>query len=81
MERIIRIKEEKDSLGGILACAMLSLPATKGFEIGSGFAAARMRGSEHNDAFDIDAHGHVHTVTNFVGGYSRWNFHRLSPFF
>ncbi len=35
-----------------LASAMLSLPATKGFEIGSGFAAARMKGSEHNDAFD-----------------------------
>jgi chorismate synthase len=90
MEKITLIKEEKDSLGGILACiahippclgepiyykleamlafAMLSLPATKGFEIGSGFEAARMKGSEHNDAFDIDEEGHIHTMTNFAGG-------------
>ncbi|MBI5273203.1 MAG: chorismate synthase [Chlamydiia bacterium] len=90
MEKIRTVKEEKDSLGGILACvvhapvglgdpiygkleallagAMLSLPATKGFEIGSGFQAARMRGSEHNDGFEIDAQGHVHTATNFSGG-------------
>lgn len=51
-----------------LALAMLSLPATKGFEIGSGFAAARMKGSEHNDAFDIDENGQVTTLTNFAGG-------------
>jgi chorismate synthase len=50
-----------------LAAAMLSLPATKGFEIGSGFAAARMKGSEHNDAFDSND-GRVHTVTNNAGG-------------
>jgi chorismate synthase len=35
-----------------LASAMLSIPATKGFEIGSGFAGAAMRGSEHNDIFE-----------------------------
>jgi chorismate synthase len=51
-----------------LASAMLSLPATKGFEIGSGFAAARMKGSEHNDAFDIDDLGQITTTTNFAGG-------------
>lgn len=51
-----------------LASAMLSLPATKGFEIGSGFAAARMKGSEHNDAFDIDEKGRITTETNFAGG-------------
>lgn len=51
-----------------LAYAMLSLPATKGFEIGSGFASARMRGSTHNDAFSIDEHGDVCTKTNFAGG-------------
>ncbi len=51
-----------------LASAMLSLPATKGFEIGSGFAAARMKGSEHNDAFDVDENGKVTTATNFAGG-------------
>jgi chorismate synthase len=52
----------------MLASAMLSIPATKGFEIGSGFASARMKGSEHNDAFDIDPQGRVHTATNFAGG-------------
>lgn len=89
-QRIEEIKEEGDSLGGILTCvahlpaglgepmygkleamlahAMLSLPATKGFEIGSGFAAARMLGSEHNDAFDLDEEGDVHTSTNSAGG-------------
>jgi chorismate synthase len=51
-----------------LASAMLSLPATKGFEIGSGFAATRMKGSEHNDAFDLDEEGNITTVTNFAGG-------------
>ncbi|HSX10926.1 MAG TPA: chorismate synthase [Chlamydiales bacterium] len=51
-----------------LASAMLSLPATKGFEIGSGFAAARMKGSEHNDAFDVDEEGRVTTTTNYAGG-------------
>lgn len=51
-----------------LAAAMLSIPASKGFEIGAGFAAARMKGSEHNDRFDLDEQGHVHTVTNFSGG-------------
>lgn len=90
MRAIEKVKQEGDSLGGILqgvvhlpaglgdpvyckleamlASAMLSLPATKGFEIGSGFAAARMKGSEHNDAFDIDEQGRVTTVTNFAGG-------------
>ena len=40
-----------DRLEAMLAHAMLSLPATKGFELGSGFAGARMRGSAHNDPF------------------------------
>uniref|UniRef100_A0A7S2R9G3 Chorismate synthase n=1 Tax=Mucochytrium quahogii TaxID=96639 RepID=A0A7S2R9G3_9STRA len=40
-----------DKLEAILAHAMLSLPATKGFEIGSGFEGTRMKGSEHNDPF------------------------------
>ena len=47
---------------------MLSIPATKGFEIGSGFAAARMKGSEHNDSFIIDDKGNISTATNFAGG-------------
>lgn len=57
-----------EKLEANLAKAMLSLPATKGFEIGSGFSAARMKGSEHNDAFIIDGKGHVSTATNFAGG-------------
>lgn len=51
-----------------LASAMLSLPATKGFEIGAGFASARMRGSEHNDTFGLDEENEVTTRTNFAGG-------------
>jgi chorismate synthase len=56
-----------DKLEADLAKAMLSLPATKGFEIGSGFAAARMRGSEHNDPFEI-REGKVRTKSNRSGG-------------
>ncbi len=56
-----------DRLEADLAKAMLSLPATKGFEIGSGFAGARLRGSEHNDAFE-SRDGRIRTVTNRSGG-------------
>jgi chorismate synthase len=56
-----------DKLEADLAKAMLSLPATKGFEIGAGFAATRMRGSEHNDPFEMRG-GKVRTTTNFSGG-------------
>ncbi|MSU25541.1 MAG: chorismate synthase [Opitutus sp.] len=56
-----------DRLEADLAKAMLSLPATKGFEIGSGFAGTRLRGSEHNDAFE-SRDGRVRTVTNRSGG-------------
>lgn len=52
----------------MLASAMLSLPATKGFEIGEGFAAARMKGSEHNDLFSTDDEGNIVTTTNYSGG-------------
>jgi chorismate synthase len=74
IELIKQVKEEGDSIGGIvefcaeglpaglgdpvyekleanLGAAMLSLPASKGFEIGEGFLSAAMRGSEHNDPF------------------------------
>eukprot|EP00803_Ostreobium_quekettii_P006989 evm.model.scf_3780.1 EVM.evm.TU.scf_3780.1 scf_3780:1420-6370(+) len=50
-----------------LAQAIMSLPATKGFEIGSGFAGSRMLGSEHNDEFCIQD-GDVRTRTNRSGG-------------
>ena len=56
-----------DRLEADLAKAMLSLPATKGFEIGSGFAGARLKGSEHNDAFE-SRDGRIRTVTNRSGG-------------
>jgi len=56
-----------DKLEADLAKAMLSLPATKGFEIGSGFGATRMRGSEHNDPFEMRA-GKIRTATNNSGG-------------
>jgi chorismate synthase len=87
---IERIREQGDSVGGIIECvargvaaglgepvfdkleadlakAMLSLPATKGFEIGSGFAATRMTGSAHNDRFEM-REGRVRTSTNYSGG-------------
>jgi chorismate synthase len=56
-----------DKLEADLAKAMLSLPATKGFEIGSGFAGTKLKGSEHNDAFRMQD-GRVRTTTNLSGG-------------
>ena len=91
MEALVaRVKEEKDSVGGIVTCvcrhvpagwgepvfdkmeaklaqAMLSIPATKGFEIGSGFAGTRLNGSVHNDPF-VAADGRLGTITNYSGG-------------
>ncbi len=51
-----------------LAKTMMSLPASKGFDIGSGFNGVTMTGREHNDAFELDPHGNIHTVTNNSGG-------------
>jgi chorismate synthase len=56
-----------DKLDADLAKAMLSIPATKGFEIGSGFAATRMRGSQHNDPFEMRG-GKIRAATNNSGG-------------
>jgi chorismate synthase len=56
-----------DKLEADLAKAMLSLPASKGFEIGSGFVSTRMKGSEHNDAFEV-RDKKVRTTTNNSGG-------------
>src|SRR5215204_2728642 len=56
-----------DRLEADLGKAMLSLPASKGFEIGSGFACILMTGREHNDAFRSKG-GKVRTVTNRSGG-------------
>eukprot|EP00887_Chlorella_sp_A99_P006798 scaffold2.g6798.t1 len=55
-----------DKLEAELARAIMSLPATKGFEIGSGFSGSRMLGSEHNDEFFM-ADGEVRTRTNRRG--------------
>ena len=57
-----------DKLEADLAKAMMSLPASKGFEIGSGFAGTRLRGSEHNDPFVPGAGGKPATPTNRSGG-------------
>ncbi|GBF99952.1 chorismate synthase [Raphidocelis subcapitata] len=57
-----------DKLEAELAKAMMSLPATKGFEIGSGFSGSSQLGSEHNDEFYIDGSGGVRTRTNRSGG-------------
>src|SRR6266513_4490287 len=87
---IEQVRDEGDSVGGVIECvarglaagigepvfdkleadlakAMLSIPATKGFEIGSGFAATRMRGSQHNDPFEIRG-GRIRAATNNSGG-------------
>ena len=56
-----------DKLEARLAQAMLSLPATKGFDIGSGFAGTRLRGSSHNDPFVL-RNGRLGTRTNNSGG-------------
>ena len=56
-----------DRLEADLGKGMLSLPASKAFEIGSGFGGILMTGREHNDAFRAKG-GKVHTVTNRSGG-------------
>lgn len=56
-----------DSIESLLAHAYFSVPAVKGVEFGSGFAASRMRGSEHNDPFVL-VDGEVRTRTNHAGG-------------
>lgn len=56
-------------LPALLAGAMLGINATKGFEIGEGFAAARLSGAAHNDAFMRDAAtGRARPATNHAGG-------------
>lgn len=53
-----------DKLHAVLGAAMLSINAVKGFEYGSGFAGAAMKGSDHNDLFNPDGS----TKTNYSGG-------------
>jgi len=89
-ERIRLVKDQGDSVGGVigvvargvpaglgepvfdkleadLAKALMSLPAVKGVEIGSGFEGTLLRGSEHNDPFEI-RDGKVRTSKNHSGG-------------
>lgn len=57
-----------DRIEADIAKGVMSLPATKGFEIGSGFAGTLLNGSEHNDEFYTDENGELRTVTNRSGG-------------
>jgi chorismate synthase len=89
-EEILRAREQQDSVGGVIECAAVGLPAglgdpmfdgmenriagivfgipgVKGLEFGSGFAAAGMRGSQHNDSFFMQGET-VCTRTNHSGG-------------
>ncbi len=91
IERIEQIRDQGDSVGGVVECvvrnlpiglgspvfdkleadlakAVMSLPASKGFEIGSGFAGTLLTGSEHNDEFYTDEQGKIRTVSNRSGG-------------
>jgi chorismate synthase len=56
-----------EKLEAKLAQAMLAIPATKGFEIGSGFSGTRLKGSEHNDPFTVKG-DKLGTITNNSGG-------------
>ncbi|KAI9616100.1 hypothetical protein KEM48_005357 [Puccinia striiformis f. sp. tritici PST-130] len=78
-QRIIEAKAADDSIGGTVTCvikncptaklahAIMSIPATKGFEIGSGFKGVEMAGSQHNDMFTKGSNG-LSTTTNRSGG-------------
>jgi len=56
-----------NKLNAALGHAMLTINATKGFELGSGFEGVKMRGSEHNDLFEKKDHK-IRTKTNHSGG-------------
>ena len=57
-----------DKLDAALAKAVLSIGAVKGFEIGSGMAAARSDGLKNNDAYGVDSQGNLIKKTNHSGG-------------
>ena len=57
-----------NSLDSDLAQMALSIPAVKGVEFGSGFASARLKGSENNDQYYVDKKGKIATETNNSGG-------------
>ncbi|MCK9174725.1 MAG: chorismate synthase [Desulforhopalus sp.] len=89
-KRVAELKDEGDSIGGVIRCVirgvpagigeptfdkleaelahvMLAIPATKGFEIGSGFAGTTLKGSQHNDPFIIKGDS-LGTKSNNSGG-------------
>ena len=57
-----------DKLEAMLAHGMLSIPATKGFEIGSGFRGTTLFGHQHNDPWVMGTNGKLGTKTNRSGG-------------
>lgn len=57
-----------DKLDADISKALMSIPATKGIEIGSGLSGSLMKGSEHNDEFVVDQNGDVKTTSNRSGG-------------
>ena len=57
-----------DSVESLIAHAVFAIPGVRGVEFGDGFAASRMRGSEHNDCFEATGHGIVAPRTNHAGG-------------
>lgn len=57
-----------DTIEGLIAHAVFSIPAIKGIEFGDGFNLADMNGSTANDPFKIDDNGHIETETNHNGG-------------
>ncbi|KAF9535796.1 chorismate synthase [Crepidotus variabilis] len=57
-----------DKFGAVLAHAMMSIPATKAFEVGSGFRGTEVPGSKHNDPFTRGENGRLKTSTNWSGG-------------
>ena len=90
MDCIQKVKQQGDSIGGVVSCRILGVPvglgepvfdrfqarlahaemsinAARGFEFGEGFAAASMKGSEHNDSF-VMRDGQIRTQTNHAGG-------------
>lgn len=90
-EAILKAADGGDSVGGVVECAAIGLPAglgepmfggvenrlaaalfgipaVKGVEFGAGFAAARMKGSQDNDPFEVDEAGMVRTASNNAGG-------------
>ena len=57
-----------DGIENALAKILFGIPAVKGVEFGNGFACAKLKGSQNNDAFYVDAEGRVRTKTNSHGG-------------